>query len=72
MGALARSIEQRGQLIACIAVQDADGKRLILIDGYQTSPSAARERMAAQPRLFIQSQRAQEEQRADTRLAQGP
>ena len=29
-------------------------------------------RMVAQPRLFIQSLRAQEEQRANTRLAQGP
>ena len=32
---LARSIEQCGQLIACIAVPDADNKRLILIDGYR-------------------------------------
>ena len=33
--ALAHSIEQSGQLIACIAVPDTDGKRLILIDGYR-------------------------------------
>ncbi len=32
--ALARSIEQCGQLIACIAVADADSKQLILVDGY--------------------------------------
>jgi ParB-like chromosome segregation protein Spo0J len=33
--ALARSIEQSGQLIACIAVPDADSQRLILVDGYR-------------------------------------
>lgn len=33
--ALARSIEQSGQLIACIAVPDADRERLILVDGYR-------------------------------------
>jgi len=33
--ALARSIEQSGQLIACIAVPEADGNRLILVDGYR-------------------------------------
>jgi ParB family transcriptional regulator, chromosome partitioning protein len=32
--ALARSIEQNGQLIACIAVPE-DGNRLILVDGYR-------------------------------------
>jgi len=32
---LARSIEQSGQLIACIAVSEADSNRLILIDGYR-------------------------------------
>lgn len=33
--ALARSIEQSGQLIACIAVPDTDRERLILVDGYR-------------------------------------
>lgn len=33
--ALARSIEQSGQLIACIAVPEADSNRLILVDGYR-------------------------------------
>ena len=33
--ALARSIEQSGQLIACIAVPDAGGDRLVLVDGYR-------------------------------------
>jgi ParB family chromosome partitioning protein len=32
---LARSIEQSGQLIACIAVPVADSNRLILVDGYR-------------------------------------
>jgi ParB-like chromosome segregation protein Spo0J len=32
---LARSIEQSGQLIACIAVPDAENNRLILVDGYR-------------------------------------
>ena len=33
--ALARSIEQSGQLIACIAVPEEGSNRLILIDGYR-------------------------------------
>ena len=33
--ALARSIEQSGQLIACIAVPDDGGDRLVLVDGYR-------------------------------------
>src|SRR3990172_10128205 len=33
--ALARSIEQSGQLIACIAVPEAGSNRLILVDGYR-------------------------------------
>lgn len=39
---------------------------------YQATPRAARERMVSHPRLFIQTLRAQEEQRADTRLREGP
>lgn len=35
IAALARSIEQSGQLIACIAVPEAHSNRLILVDGYQ-------------------------------------
>ena len=33
--ALARSIEESGQLIACIAVPEEDSNRLVLIDGYR-------------------------------------
>jgi ParB-like chromosome segregation protein Spo0J len=33
--ALARSIEESGQLIACIAVPEAGSNRLVLIDGYR-------------------------------------
>ena len=32
---LARSIEQSGQLIACIAVSEVGGERLVLVDGYR-------------------------------------
>ncbi len=32
---LARSIEQSGQLIACIAVAEAGSERLVLVDGYR-------------------------------------
>lgn len=39
---------------------------------YQRSPRTPRERMVAQPRLFIQSLRAQAEQGADIRLRAGP
>jgi ParB-like chromosome segregation protein Spo0J len=33
--ALARSIEQSGQLIACVAVPEAGSDRLVLVDGYR-------------------------------------
>jgi ParB/RepB/Spo0J family partition protein len=39
---------------------------------YMNSPKLARERMVAQPRLFIQSLNAQTEQRRDTQLRDGP
>ena len=32
---LARSIEQSGQLIACVAVPEDGSQRLILVDGYR-------------------------------------
>ena len=64
---------QASQLLAALAATPLSTRELYTwFQHYQTSPSAARERMVAQPRLFIQSLRAQEEQRADTRLAQGP
>ena len=40
--ALARSIEQSGQLIACIAVPEADSNRLILVDGYRAKNGSNR------------------------------
>ena len=49
---LARSIEQSGQLIACIAVPDADNKRLILIDGYPKDAFLAAVRQAAHYGLY--------------------
>ena len=35
VASLARSIEQSGQLIACIAVAEAGSERLVLVDGYR-------------------------------------
>ena len=32
---LARSIEQSGQLVACIAVAEQGSERLVLVDGYR-------------------------------------
>ncbi len=61
------------QLLAALAATHLSTRELhTWFQHYQRSPRAARERMVAQPRLFIQSLRAQEEQRADTRLARGP
>ena len=39
---------------------------------YLSTPRGARERMVAHPRLFIQTLQARDEQRADTRLREGP
>ena len=39
---------------------------------YLRTPRAARERMVTHPRLFIQTLQARDEQRADTRLREGP
>jgi ParB-like chromosome segregation protein Spo0J len=64
---------QATQLLTALAATPLSTRELhTWFQHYQTSPSTARERMVTQPRLFIQSLRAQEEQRADTRLAQGP
>jgi len=64
---------QATQLLTALAATPLSTRELnTWFQHYRTSPSTARERMVAQPRLFIQSLRAQEEQRADTRLAQGP
>ena len=64
---------QATQLLAALAATPLSTRELHLwFRHYLNASSAARERMVAQPRLFIQSLRAQEEQRADTRLAQGP
>lgn len=60
-------------LLAALAVTPLSTRELqTWFQHYQRSLRVARERMAAQPRLFIQSLRAQEEQCADTRLARGP
>jgi len=64
---------QASQLLAALAATPLSTRELqTWFQHYQTCPRAARERMVAQPRLFIQSLRAQQEQHADNRLAQGP
>lgn len=64
---------QATQLLAALTATPLSTRELhTWFQHYQTSPKAVRERMVAQPRLFIQSLRAREEQRADKRLAQGP
>jgi ParB family transcriptional regulator, chromosome partitioning protein len=64
---------QATQLLAALTATPLSTRELhTWFQHYQTSPKAVRERMVAQPRLFIQSLRAQQEQQADSRLAQGP
>jgi hypothetical protein len=64
---------QATQLLAALATTPLSTRELqVWFRHYLTSPSAARERMVAHPRLFIQSLRAQEEQLADTRLRAAP
>jgi ParB-like chromosome segregation protein Spo0J len=64
---------QATQLLAALAATPLSTRELhTWFQHDQTSPKAVREHMVAQPRLFIQSLRAQQEQRADKRLAQGP
>jgi ParB-like chromosome segregation protein Spo0J len=64
---------QATQVLAALAATPLSTRELhTWFRYYLNASSAARERMVAQPRLFIQSLHAEEEQRADTRLAQGP
>lgn len=64
---------QATQLLAALTATPLSTRELqTWFQHYQTSPKAAREHMVAQPRLFIQSLRARDEQRADKHLAQGP
>jgi len=61
------------QLIEALATTPLTTRELhTWFQHYLTSPRAARERMVSNPRLFIQSLRAQEDERADTRLREGP
>ena len=64
---------QATQLLAALAASPLSTRELqTWFKHYLRTPSAARERMVSHPRLFIQSLRAQEEQRADTHLREGP
>jgi hypothetical protein len=64
---------QATQLLAALASTPLSTRELqVWFRHYLTSPSAARARMVAHPRLLLQSLRAQEEERADTRLRAAP
>ena len=61
------------QLLAALAAAPLSTRELqSWFQHYQRTPRAARERMVTHPRLFIDTLRAQAEQRADTRLRDGP
>jgi len=65
--------EHAAQLLAALASTPLSSRELhSWFQHYQSSPRAARERMVCHPRLFIQSLRARDEQRADARLREGP
>ena len=61
------------QLLAALAAAPLSTRELqSWFQHYQRTPRAARERMVTHPRLFIDTLRAQDEQRADSRLRDGP
>lgn len=65
--------EHATQLLDALASSPLSSRELhTWLQHYMKSPRAARERMVCQPRLFIQSLQARDEQRADTRLREGP
>ena len=65
--------EHATQLLDALASSPLSSRELhSWFQHYLRTPRAARERMVTHPRLFIQSLRAQQEQRADTRLREGP
>lgn len=65
--------DHAGQLLTALAAAPLSTRELqTWFQHYQNTPQAARERMVAHPRLFIQTLRAQAEQRADRRLREGP
>ena len=65
--------EHATQLLAALASSPLSSRELhSWFQHYLNTPRAARERMVAHPRLFIQTLQARDEQRADARLREGP
>ena len=65
--------EHAAQLLDALACSPLSSRELhTWFQHYLRSPRAARERMVSHPRLFIQTLQARDEQRADTRLREGP
>jgi ParB-like chromosome segregation protein Spo0J len=65
--------DHAGQLLAALAAAPLSSRELqTWFQHYQSTPRAARERMVTHPRLFIDTLRAQDEQRADRRRRDGP
>ena len=65
--------EHAAQLLDALASTPLSSRELhSWFQHYQSTPRAARERMVSHPRLFIQTLQARDEERADTRLREGP
>jgi len=65
--------EHAAQLLEALASSPLSSRELhTWFQHYLRTPRAARERMVSHPRLFIQTLQARDEQRADTRLREGP
>ena len=65
--------EHAQQLLVALAANPLSSRELdTWFRHYLTTARATRERMVSHPRLFIQTLRARDEQRADTRLREGP
>ena len=65
--------EHAAQLLDALASSPLSSRELhTWLQHYLSTSRAARERMVSHPRLFIQSLQARDEQRADTRLREGP
>ena len=65
--------EHATQLLDALASSPLSSRELhSWFQHYLRTPRAARERMVTHPRLFIQTLQARDEQRADTRLREGP
>ena len=65
--------EHATQLLSALAATSLSTRELqCWFEHYQRTPSAARAHMVERPRLFIEAVQARDEQRADTRLREGP